>query len=203
MHISQPFRFTQDQSLDLSAYTESFSAFRVRVHPSMTLAVKNISVANHLTAAGEVVSTPVNLAVILGDRLEDMVASWVNDLALDVETGIGDTTAPIAPGWTPPDSTVLIGEPHMVVVREAPVAAWPVASACGLVLAHDRLAVISAQSTITIPSEILGNYNAEYLYLIPFLDSLKSQPIVTAGRMVFDLLYITEDGAILYGEGGR
>lgn len=202
MHISQPFRFSQDISEDLSFYTEAFSVFRMPVHGSMKAVIKNISVANHLTAAGEVVSTPVSLAIIRTDELESMIQAW-DALGLTIEAGAGDVFSPLLPGFLPPDSPVMIGEPSMIVVREALSESYPIASALGLIRPKTFVTTVSAQSSITMSSEIMDTTAGEFLYLIPYLDGLKTQPIVSAGRIVFDLLYLGDDGSIFYGDGGR
>lgn len=200
MHISIPFQFTQDQSEDLSFYTESFSIWGLELAEAELVIVKYLSVANHITASGEIVSTPVNLALVAGDDIEAHIKNLAA-IGFTVETGIGSDTAAITEQWSPPNSRINAGEPHIVAVREAPSASWPIASARSLVEGMDRslLTSVSAQSTTIIPSEIIEQIRSPRIYVIPYIDSFKSQPIVAAGRLTFDIVLQQKDGTFLYG----
>lgn len=199
MHISQPFRFSQDQSSDLSLYTESFSIFRMPVHASMLLAIKNIAVSNHITAAGGVFATPVSLAIIRADDLDNIIKTW-SQIGVDIRVGIDQNVQPIDDRWMPPDSPIVITEPQIVVIYENPAPLWNNVSALSLIQASHLVTTVSAQSTVNIPSEVLDSDRAQQLYLIPYVDGLRSQPIVAAGRITFDLLYLGADGTVFYGD---
>lgn len=200
MHISIPFQFTQDQSEDLSFFTEAFSIWGLELVKAERVIVKYLSIANHITASGEIVSTPVNLALVLSDDIEDHIKNLAAD-GLTVEAGRGSDMSPIDANWSPPKSKIIAGEPHIVAVREAPTAVWPAASARSLIEGMDRSLItsISAQSTTIIPSEMIEQLRSSRLYVIPYIDSLKSQPIVAAGRLTFDIVFQSADGTFLFG----
>lgn len=192
-HISVPVSLTQSYDALNQKYTETFSVSTVKLAGTKKLRIRNIVNQGFYFKTVNAIDTPVTVGIFTSSRrMVDIVANIPPGITVqaDPETG----TYAVYTGLNKEILRVANKEinpfyPHRFAIYDADEALYSMGvSARGLISQfqlHDAL--LTQGTSFTAPYEIRIKSQGEYLYVVPFLASLKKTELACASRLSFTL----------------
>jgi hypothetical protein len=191
-HISLPTILTQSYNAGTLKYTETFSIGAVKLSGTKRIRLRNLVNEGFYFKTVNAIDTPVTVAILTSSRrIEDILAAASGfALQADPETGAYTTYTGANPEiLRTSNNGVNPFFPHRFAVYNADEAQYAAASAKGLIVeqmtVHD--AILTQGTSYNCPYQIEIATQGNYLYLVPFLASLKKTELACASRLSFTL----------------
>ena len=204
-HVSHPIAMTQSYDSLNQLYTETWSVGVVSLSGTKRVRIRNIVNQGFYFKTINAIDTPVTVGLFTSSkRMEDIIAG-INMLGplppgmlveADPETGLYTTYT----GSNPEITRVQPKElnpyyPHRFAIYQAPEALYAMGVCAkgliGQMLMHDAL--LTQGTSYQAGYEINIKSQGAYLYIVPFLASLKKTELACASRIAFDLEEIEFD----------